>query len=254
MCLRPCYTNGVSNLLVIDFDSFFFDPMANDEPGENLEALLYDWGHREAPEFLSGPLWMLRAQGFLSANMPLPLCRGYEALWDRFVLPDAPLLVADSNAHAGMLTAPGGGPFEQVWLYDAHHDSGYHPGAAQDIRATGVFSCEDWMLVHHLSGASLHVRYPTWRSNAFRLEPRPEVPVDRAFDTGRRNPTVFDQVFLCRSGAWVPPWCDPGFEDLVRAYPHGHLSVDGEPLRRPFDRAGVDRPLEAFPPGVGARA
>ena len=70
-------------------------------------------------------------------------------------------------------------------------------------------------LLHKTVITELHHRYPVWRTAAFELEPEPVVPVDRAFDDGTVPPVVFDAVFVCRSGAWVPPWHDQAFIDFV---------------------------------------
>lgn len=217
----------MSSLLVIDYDFFFPDPMGNDE--SSLEALLFDWSHNEDALHLGGMLWAIRASAFLSQDIPLPTVRGLDGFWDRFDLSAAgPLLVADSNSHAGAVTG-----FDEVWLFDAHHDAGYRTTPKQ-VAERG-YTCEDWMLAHHNGGAVLHSRYPRWRSNAFRVEPAPACPLERAFDDGLPVPVRFDQVFLCRSGAWVPPWCDTDFAAFAAAYPHGYQVVDDAPLVRDFD-------------------
>lgn len=230
----------MANLLVVDYDYFFPDPMQNDEP--TLDALFYDWAHRETPLHIDGPLWLCRAGDFLANDLPLPPALPTQGFWDRFNLPAVPLLVGDSNVHAGALRPPAGEDgFEQVWLYDAHHDSGYGLDSVDHWRDRGTYSCEDWTLVHHLAGAQVHTRYPRWRTNAFRLEPEPLVEIDRDFDDGTPNAVAFDLVYLCRSGAWVPPWCDSGFAALVAAYPGSHVRLDGSALVRDFDLSAVQQ-------------
>lgn len=243
---RGCYSRNVLNLLVVDFDYFFPNPMENDEA--TLDSLFYDWSHRETNFHIDSALWTIRASGFLANGLPLPPCQGTDGFWDRFTLPSTPLLVGDSNVHAGALAPPpsaGRDRFDHVWLYDAHHDSGYHGGTVEQWRKDGRYTCEDWAVAHHLTGSKVHTRYPRWRSNAFRLEPEPMIDIDRAFDDSNPNPVAFDLAYLCRSGAWVPPWCDNTFADLVRAYPGEHTVVDGRPLVRDFDLATAVRISDA---------
>lgn len=235
----------VPNLLVVDFDYFFPNPADNGE--DSAEALLYRWAHREDSALHLKPLlWQVRAAAFLAAGLDLPRCVGTETFWERFTFRSTPLLlVADSNLHSGRLVPTSVGldadAFDQVWLYDAHHDSGYQARSAAGWQVGRTNACEDWMLVHAAAGAALHVRYPGWRTDAFRLEPEPLVDVDRAFDDGTATPVPFDAVFLCRSGAWVPSWCDDQFAALVHAFPGDHVVMDELPLERPFSRAEAER-------------
>jgi len=97
------------------------------------------------------------------------------------------------------------------------------------------------MLQHATAGTAfdqLHVRYPIWRQNALG-EPTPPIPVDRAFDDGSSPPIKFHTVLACRSGAWVPPWCDDQFMDFVNAYPGEIEQVDEVDLVREFDIEAV---------------
>lgn len=230
------------NLLVVDWDFFFPNPMQAGERSNMDSWILYDWSHAESP-FMVDKIWYLRAMGFLRKQMPLPLAVGYESFWDRFTLADgAPLAVADSNLYAGMLTPGDGGEhWSSVWLFDAHHDSGYR-GTLDEWRASDRMSCEDWMLNHAEHGSELHVRYPQWRANAMTLEPQPLVPVDRQVDDGAPVPLEFHTVFVCRSGAWVPPWCDRQLRDFLTACPLSWaVNVDRRypNLMRQFDEGRV---------------
>jgi hypothetical protein len=71
----------------------------------------------------------------------LPRCEPTTGFWDRFTLDTDVLLVADSNAYAGPLAWEDA--YEEVVVFDAHHDSGYRQTFA-DYLATGDFTCEDW--------------------------------------------------------------------------------------------------------------
>lgn len=260
-------------LLVIDFDYFFPDPML--APGAGSEVVLYDWHHAETP-FLHGPVWLHRAAAFFNHGYELPRCAedtgsgpggGFVAFWQRFDLTGAPgLLVCDSNAFAGTITpasldafAGDGGDSDrvgwaEVWLYDAHHDCGYRATGATEWAARGTLGCDDWMRAHHARGTALHVRYPAWRADAdgvlADVERAPAVPVDRAVDDGQPA-GAFDAVVVCRSGAWVPPWCDDQFEAFLNAAPDylgtpHWIDDDVPPGPRDFD-ADTARAIAALP-------
>jgi hypothetical protein len=205
-------------LLVVDWDAFFPDPtmMPDGDPGDAL--FLYDWGHRETM-FHIGSAWHTRAAQFLANGLDLPRCRDFETFFDRFDLSEIGIApVAESNAVAGNVWPPTF-DFEdeawgEVWLVDAHHDCGYRGSYEQ---AEGN-SCEDWMLRHHRAGSALHVRYPSWRGDAdgalLDIEEGPLIDVDRrvGFDD---MPQWFDALMICRSGAWVPSWCDDQFAAFI---------------------------------------
>ena len=224
-------------LLVVDFDFFF--PNLNGSGKKGWE--LYDWAHREAPFFIDGPVWNMRATAFMMRGMELPGLSGEQRqFWSRFKFdPDAALYIADSNSMAASNELfDGVDRFSEVWLYDAHHDCGYPPqGRAEllgtseqrmkcitDTLAESTYSCENWMLLHWGLGSKLHVRYPSWMSDW--AEPEEDdmiLPiefVDRRVDSPENRPdVVFDRVFVCRSGAWVPPWCDRGFLKFIKNAP-----------------------------------
>lgn len=238
------------HLLVIDWDYFFANPCDGGEY-RDPQVLLYDWGHIEN-DFHVTDVWPHRAQGFLTHGLELPGVSGYTGFWDRFRLAEGvELAVCDSNAYAGLVqpsAAADADEFASVWLYDAHHDAGYHNSTLDAWRESGQLSCENWMIDHHEAGASLHVRYPTWKVHAFSAEPTPWVPVDRAIDDGSTPPVTFDRVLLCRSGAWVPPWCDQDFAAFVEQFPGPSCNVDPAypDLVREFDRAAVDALVAAL--------
>jgi hypothetical protein len=224
---------NTGRLLVLDFDYFFPTPtMAVD----SSDVYLYDWDARESP-FHIGLAWHFRAAAFIAQGLSLPRCNeGYTQFWDRFDLTTAaePIIAADSNAYAGRTWPSTFGQaadaWSQVWLFDAHHDC---YGAELDQAAwqrTGTFSCDTWMRCHHAEGSTLHVRYPRWRATPdgtlVDCEKPPAVPVDRQVDDEQPVPGPFDAVMVCRSGAWVPSWCDDQFEAFLAAAPIEALWVD----------------------------
>jgi len=230
----------VSNLLAVDFDSFFPNPLGS--PDRNVNDMLYDWGHRENTFFIE-MIWGARAQTFLLNGVPLPDLNGLEqSFWPRFRFTrNARLFYADSNACAVSRELTGRRRlWESVWLYDAHHDSGYKQNeSAYELLSAGAWACENWMVLYAGMGAELHVRYPQWRAWALDAEPQPVVRVDRAVDDGSTPDVVFDRVFVCRSGAWVPPWhdIDARFEQFVACAPVRHKQdvQPGGVRRRDFD-------------------
>jgi len=228
------------NLLVIDWD-FFFPTVEHPSQGEDWQ--LYDWVHSEArsPQLLA-EIWRNRASDFFRAGRDLPGLSGQQRnFWDRFTFTDdAVAYLADSNRYAGAGDVRD--DVTSVWLFDAHHDAGYRPGTAERVITEQAVSCEDWMVAYHADDAALHVRYPTWRTHAFTIEPPPQVPVDRAFDDGGPVDVEFGRVFICRSDHWVPPWLDADFEKFVATAPVAEL-VEGM-----WDEDGADIELRDFDP------
>lgn len=216
-------------LLVVDFDFFFHNPFEGLPAPHRGHEALYDWAHGEN-HWLREVIWPFRAEEFLRAGIELPRCQGHERFWDRFTFTsdNPPLFYADSNLHAGRLTPRHYALFDleiPVWqdvhLFDAHHDSGYPhkhgPVSFEEWAEVGEFSCEDWMLVHHDKGSQLALTYPAWRPNGDSHPPM--IPLHTTVDDGDEVATPFDAVYLCRSGSWVPSWCDDQFTDLLTAFP-----------------------------------
>jgi len=211
------------HLLVVDWDFFFATPTAGAPLGSRPD--LYAWPVAEDAVHVEA-IWLKRARTFIKAGVPLPLCKGYEGFWDRFkIASDATLFYADSNAWAGQLfpsNVGGEGPWESVHLYDAHHDCGYKQNhrSFEDWKAKGVISAENWLLAHLWNGSKAFVHFPPWRESMSRPTEQPLIPVNMTIDDGFTAPAVaFDAVFVCRSGAWVPSWCDQQFSDFLTACP-----------------------------------
>jgi hypothetical protein len=62
--------------------------------------------------------------------------------------------------------------------------------------------------------------------------------VARCTDDGQPVPGVFDTVLACRSGGWVPAWCDDQWQQLIDAFPGQATNVDPD-LRPRWRRAEV---------------
>lgn len=218
------------HLLVIDWDFFFENPLDGGGMPEQTKGPkghsvlgLYDWAHREDSMFIeTSPMWTIRASAFIDAQLPLPHVNDeWKTFAQRFKFEDNGMLVyADSNRVAAFVAPDDRTTFESVWLYDAHHDCGYGFRSYNEwLRKfnkdgpNGV-ECEDWMLVHYRNGARLHYRSPAWHE-AYAEEP-PKIPRQVTLDhaaAGTREPEdiTFAGVVVCRSGAWVPPWCDDDY-------------------------------------------
>jgi hypothetical protein len=220
-------------LLVVDWDYFWPDLGGSG----HSDWPLYDWGHSETPFGIHGA-WDFRAQSFFRAGRELPMTTGEEkTFWSRFKFsPSAKLYVAESNARA--VTPEVAEGVRELWLYDAHHDSGYKIRttprnknlkyknySVQQLNAlvtAGRWHCDDWMIFYYSVGTELHVRYPEWKEWALNVEPYAGIPqnfLDRDFDDPEEETPVFDRVFLCRSGAWTPPWVDPAFRQFISDCP-----------------------------------
>jgi hypothetical protein len=212
----------MGNLLVVDFDYFFVNPL---EGGHFTDEAfwLYDWGHRET-ELYRTFIWPSRAASFWANNRDLPGVNIPADWWDRFDIdPDAVCTVSDSNAYSGIMEPEADG-YKHVWLFDAHHDL-YRIETQQEADewadAGGPITCEDWMFAHHQRGSKLHWRWPQWHKAAKPM--RDAIPKfvncdARKDDMGKIN-MKFDAVSVCRSGCWVPPWCDKDFANFVESCP-----------------------------------
>lgn len=211
----------MGNLLVVDFDYFFVNPL---EGGIFSDAAfwLYDWGHNETEMFRT-MIWPSRAAGFWQNDMELPQVNIPDGWWDRFDIdPDAVVTVSDSNAYSGVMESDADA-YGHVWLYDAHHDL-YKiktPEEAYRWADENTVSCEDWMFAHYLRGSKLHWRWPQWHRAAKGM--RASIPkwvgCDARKDDMGKLDMKFDAVSICRSGCWVPPWCDDDFIRFVQACP-----------------------------------
>ncbi len=204
----------MKRVLSVDWDFFFPESMNPDE------WHLYDWGHREALFFIDH-IWGTRAAGFVAAGKPLPGTSGDEVgFWNRFKFaPNAKLFISETHSHmqhTDVVDAVGYGA--QILSFDAHHDCGYAAEKRDNTRDD--FDCGNWFLPYkwHLD-ATMKVIYPAWKHDAMEKEPKPAVKVVREFDTGFSVKQPFDVVFICRSGAWAPPWIDPQFFELAAQCP-----------------------------------
>lgn len=212
------------HLLCVDWDFFFPSPAAGG-PRSQYDHL-YAWPVAEDSHHTE-VVWEDRLRALDAAGLPLPRCTGYEGFWERFTFsPRAILIYADSNAWAAHLwpsdLASTDKSWESVHLYDAHHDAGYrnnHASFEEWLASGDGIRCENWMLAHAWAGTALHCHFPPWRESLDWPPEEPLVEVAMSIDDGAPPDVEFDLVYLCRSGAWVPPWCDDQFEEFLRSAP-----------------------------------
>lgn len=208
---------------------------------------LFDWGHKEAPFFINS-IWNIKAEGFLYYNYDPPRVNNeWKEFSKRFTFsPGAMLSYGDSNAYAGNISNKNGA-WNNVYLFDAHHDCGYDVKSFdewQNILSKEMkFDCSDWMLVHLMAGSKLHYRSPQWHKQY--LTEKPKIPkgvkLDHKPDNGKPLDITFNQVFVCRSGAWVPPWCDKEFMEFLSTWNLPMHQVDKVQMIREFNWEEVHR-------------
>lgn len=207
-------TTMTTTLLSVDWDYFFPNPFhgaANPKPLSSL--YLYDWGHNETPFYIEG-VWPGRAVSFLQAGVELPsLHHSYTNFWRKFKFTrSCKLYLAESHSQAARPEVRRG--VRRVMNFDAHHDCGYTSRDYIDA-VRGRIHCGNWMLAYN-GRADLEVYYPPWRVRRDTSIINAQCPFS-ALKAGRR---VFrepvSRVFVCRSGAWVPPWHDAAFDEFVK--------------------------------------
>jgi hypothetical protein len=241
----------MSNLLVIDFDYFFYNPLYAVH-GDDERFWLFDWGHSESSSLYLDMIWPIRAASFLKYDFELPQVEVPANWWGRFnISEDAIGEVSDSNMYSGVVND--GEHFDHVWLFDAHHDLFKIQTEEQlrEFRDKGDITCEDWMFAHYIRGSKLHWRWPKWfdYGKNYRKDIPKWVGCDaRRDDLGKLDPRMqFDAVSICRSGAWVPPWCDEQFEQLYTSCPVMEMTqVDDLPLRRGWSMELAQQNVEAL--------
>lgn len=185
-------------ILSIDWDYFFPDSQP------------YDMGHSENHSMiLANVLWHNRTAAHNLITQE-PLLETYiptipTKFWD--IITNKPIVtVAESHLRIWELIQK---KFAcQVTSLDAHHDCGYK-------KLQDYVDCSNWaawgLEFKYIGRLDLH--YPAWR---------------RAAGEGRRQakptsvsyklpaPAPYDHIFICRSGAWTPPWFDQTFLNFVR--------------------------------------
>lgn len=257
------------NLLSVDWDYFFPNPFQGGlyNPTTRYDYL-FDWSYRES-HFNIETLWPMRAASFLHYGYSLPplysgpskLCTPSIDFWSRFHFSRrCRIYLAESHSAAALPRICRG--ISRVLSFDAHHDCGYSELDLLDALCRGRYNCANWMLAYR-NQADLEVYYPPWRRRyqSENVDPLDFNPNRIPFCPIRRRNQVFhgptdtiSRVFICRSGAWVPPWHDAAFESFIRL--PGLPIIDVGTYPRKFSMDDVDKLVEQLnqfePPASGA--
>ncbi len=203
-------------ILSIDFDFFV------------REKLEWDWGHRESPLFIE-TIWPIRASTMLAKGLdfaaeagiigkPSELISDLENQKWKF-RKDFKLSIAES--HSSAYYSLKGKKNLEIINIDAHHDISYGQ--------TDSLSCGNWIYRLALEGSvkKVTIVYPEWRKEQNFDYPSDEVlsdlrnlgvEVDIVYGIQSVEPKTVSEVFIARSGAWVPPWTDNEFMDFISTW------------------------------------
>ena len=229
-------------LLSVDFDFFV------------REKHIWDWSHAESKMYQE-VLWPHRASTFLAQGIDLrketdpgkyaePTPDRFWSVLERLGYDTEDVVSCVTNSHT--FAAPhwvhhGYFPEDDYLLinFDAHHDLGYRSAEEMEkVWESGRVMCGDWLytLMRAVPNLKAKIVYPSWRGleEIEKVEKRPEELYP--FLEGRVEYGVFSEdfvrlpedafvedAFICRSGAWVPPWLDQLFTDFCYSGGFGEL-------------------------------
>jgi hypothetical protein len=211
------------------------------------EDPLWDWGHKENDLFRF-LLWPIRLSGLLAAGVdPREYAAAHKvapkphSFWSTLEMLGYKLsrrtniCVADSHSYAAnfFLTVNQYNPVTLLH-FDAHHDLGYRGKAVIDNLEQGRVACDDWhlALLHHCPNViRSRTVYPEWRGVDEWVQSFEDTNWRKAIGPILQRVSAFawepsklwqdeevhvDNVFICRSSAWVPPYLDEDFVRFVR--------------------------------------
>jgi len=235
------------NVFSIDFD--FWVP----------EDPRWDFGHCEAPFFME-ELWAIRLSQCLAKGEDLrKLMRiadehssprdFHKFIKERCKIPKS-CKVAIAESHSSAFYFLERQKDLHIINIDAHHDLGYNGSEEGDV------DCGNWIAKLAQKGKVARVTqvYPKWKKGK-NMEADPSyVDIDLIIEYGLdKVPAVaLSRIFLCRSGAWVPPWLDNDFYGLAISLAClGNATLYGfdglNQLRRPtLDMAQIEREAAQF--------
>ena len=205
--------DNVKKVVSIDFD--YWIP----------EDLVLDLGHQENSLFIT-TLWNMRLSTYASLEtklcispdeVPQPMSMGKFFRDRKMKINRSSSPIAAAESHASIVHFLEGMEKVDIFTIDAHHDFGYGDKDKDD--------CGSW--VRTLANAdvlnSVHLFYPMWRKkydydwNELAQKQADEwksqgidVNVSFGLDDFPEGLHV-DKLFVCRSGAWSPPWTDDDF-------------------------------------------
>lgn len=222
----------------------------------------YDWGHREAMLFIE-QLWVFRygehdlfTKEVAHEKLRVDKTR-YSMIVKKVLTGLNPQAICVSESHAAIVEFVesvwpkrlGG---IELWNFDAHHDSGY----GQD-----KLECGNWVLslVKKDTLREYTLVYPDWRKaepeggfnpNKFQ---RCHVRTMYASDFKKVANNDIRLLFVCRSGAWTPPWEDGRWLSLLEAigdqYPAEYRTKAYQEMAlhpREFDEAKAIEVMKQF--------
>ena len=193
-------------MLSIDWDYFF----------PRIDA--FDWGHNETTGFLLEGIWLIRAyQTVHSASCGLEKDHtkiidylqpqeGASKFWDKLGVEPSCDATAVAESHQTISSILELHNKWEVWNFDAHHDTGY---GAKDEK----LNCGNWVQHFRDKIETYRLVYPSWRRE-FPESKEPSLTDYIYYEIPLAFPQKFDYIFICRSGAWTPSWCDREWIDF----------------------------------------
>lgn len=233
-----------SPLTVLSVDWDYFLP---------LDTTPFDWGANESPHnsaLFFEILWPMRATARLSSkdercavDLVQVAERRVKGFWDKILSPLMPMVACIVDSHAEIITfldrVHRDRPLRIV-NFDAHHDCGYPYQPKQKKHV----NCGNWAawLKHQKRLHHLTLVYPQWRRTSPERGADKELSMVDEIVYGKwdREPIAAPLVFLCRSSAWMPSWCDAQWltlrQGLLARRPITRLECPYIQTARPFER------------------
>lgn len=199
-------STSIPLILSVDWD-WFFPPISE-----------FDWGHQESGSFFLEGAWAFRAgnsslidSSKIAVEAVRPDPERLDGFWERTVR-GLPLSLVIAESHKDLytiveMTCPRGA---RIVNLDAHHDAGYFEGARE-------LDCGNWAQKLHERGLlkEYTVVYPPWSRGKRQRDVQPV-----GFKSFRKTivpprPARYDLVYICRSGAWTPTWCDVDWTKFI---------------------------------------
>jgi hypothetical protein len=219
----------MTNVISLDFDFWMEMP----------ESENYDWSMREVPFFLDH-IWMIRAMDAFARGVDLreqcnlpkdePSPVEFSQLLIDHKLKVRKDTVAISESH--MVAYKWFSRLKDLHIIhiDAHHDFGYVEGMRE-------LNCDNWVkyLVDKGKVKKITLIYPKWRlrqTNEWEgggKESAEKLGVDVDVCYGLKESLPHNlkirKMFICRSGAWVPPWMDKYFMNIIHNLMSRHENI-----------------------------
>jgi len=227
----------MTNVISLDFDFWLEMP----------EFENYDWGFREAPFFMDY-IWAMRAMDALARGVDLreqinlPKDEPHPAEFLKLLMDRKLNVVRNSVAisESHVMAYKWFVRLKDLHIIhiDAHHDFGYASGMRQ-------LNCDNWVkyLVAKGKVKKITLIYPKWRlrqvneweNGGIEAAEKLGVEVDVCYGLEESLPRDLKirKMFICRSGAWVPPWMDEKFLSIVHMLmmvgrnPHSSIMMYG---------------------------